>query len=188
MVVLRRGYDWFSGLNLIQKVLAVLFAALFLFSLSYIVSTAVLYLGGAGDRADSPVEENAVPNTAPPGGSASASAAAQVPDNKLNISRASWEREKAVVGGTWKGEISSVHCDLLEGGTSGKSTRWWDRSVGTQMDWSDRTFAQEFVPVEGGGVEESLDPQADYGVVCSGQFSGGWSVTDSAPVEGVPSG
>ena len=182
--------DWFSGLNLIQKVLAVLFVALFLFSLSYLLTTVVLYLGAAGDRADSPVKEGAAPNTASPGSSASASASAEatVPDNKLSISGARWEGEKAVVEGTWKGEASSVHCDLLEGGTSGKPTRWWDRSVGTQMNWSERTFTQEFVAAKGNGGGEPLDRVARYGVLCSGQFSGGWSMIDGAPVEGTPPG
>ena len=187
---MQRAYEWFLGLNLTQKVLAVLFAALFLFSLSYLLTTVVLYLGGAGDRVDSPVEEGAAPNTASPGSSASASASAEatVPNNELSISRARWEGEKAVVEGTWKGEASSVHCDLLEGGASGTPTRWWDRSVGTQMNWEAQTFTQEFVAAEGGEGEESLDRVASYGVVCSGQFSDGWSVNDAAPVEGMPPG
>ena len=179
-VVLRRAYDWFSGLNLAQKALALLFAGLFLFSLSFLLSTTVLSLA-AGDRADSPVEEGAAPNTG-----TSASAGTTVPDNRLSLAGARWEGEKAVVKGTWKGDVSSVHCDLLEGGASGRPTRWWDRSVGTRMDWSDRTFTQEFVAAERGGG--ALEPEASYGVVCSAQFSGGWSVSDSTPVECTPPG
>lgn len=179
-VVLRRAYDWFSGLNLAQKALALLFAGLFLFSLSFLLSTTVLSLA-AGDRADSPVEEGAAPNTG-----TSASAGTTVPDNRLSLAGARWEGQKAVVKGTWKGDVSSVHCDLLEGGASGRPTRWWDRSVGTRMDWSDRTFTQEFVAAERGGG--ALEPEASYGVVCSAQFSGGWSVSDSTPVEGTPPG
>jgi len=182
----QRAFEWFSGLNLIQKVLAVLFAALFLFSLSYLVSTVVLSLG-SGDRADSPLEEGTAPITASPASSASASAETTVPDNKLSITGARWEGEKAVVEGTWKGELSSVHCDLLEGDASGKPTRWWDRSVGTRMDWSGRSFTQEFVE-NGGEGEESLDPGASYGVTCSAQFSDGWQVNDGASVEGTPPG
>jgi hypothetical protein len=180
-------FDWFSRLNLLQKVLALLFVALFLFSLSYLIASTVLYLS-YGDKANSPIEKGAAPNTASPGSSASASASAEatVPDNRLSLAGARWEDEKAVVKGTWKGDVSSVHCDLLEGGASGRSTRWWDRSVGTQMDWSDRTFTQEFVAAEGDGG--SLEPEASYGVVCSAQFSGGWSVSDSTPVEGKPPG
>jgi hypothetical protein len=181
---MRRVLDWFSGLNLAQKVLAVLFAALFVFSLSYLLTTVVFYLGGIGDRADSPIEEGAAPETASPGGSASAGTT--VPNNELSISSARWEGEKAVVEGTWKGDMSSVHCDLLEGGASGKPTRWWDRSVGTKMNWSGQTFTQEFVAVKRGEGEESLDPQARHAVACSAQFSDGWQVSDSAAVEGTP--
>ena len=90
--------------------------------------------------------------------------------------------------GTWKGEVSSVHCDLLEGGESGKPLRWWDRSVGTQMGWSERIFAQEFVAAEGSEGGEPLDRRASYAVRCSARFSGGWQVSDSARVEGTPPG
>ena len=178
-------YDWFSGLTLAQKVLTGLVAALFLFSLSYLLSTAFLYLVGAGERTESPTDEGAVPNTVRAHSSASASAETTTPDTKLSITGARWEGEKVVVEGTWKGELSSVHCDLLQGGTSGKSTRWWDRSVAAKMDWSRRTFTQEFAPASGG---ESPDPRARYGVLCSGQFSGGWQMADTAFVEGRPPG
>jgi len=180
----RSAVDWFSRLNLAQKGLAVLFAALFLFSLAYLLTTAVLHLS-YGDKSNSPIEEGAAPNTASPG-SSSASATAPVPDMKVNISGARWEGEKAVVEGTWKGDISSVHCDLIEGGASGKPTRWWDRSVGPQMDWSRRTFTQEFVAAEESG--EPLDPEASYSVSCVGSFSSGWSTGDQAGVEGKPPG
>ena len=46
--VLRRAYDWFSGLHLAQKALALLFAGLFLFSLSYLLTTTVLSLLATG--------------------------------------------------------------------------------------------------------------------------------------------
>jgi hypothetical protein len=183
----RGSFEWFLRLNLVQKALAMLLAALFLFSLSYLLSTVVLYLG-AGDRANSPVEEGAALNTASPAPSLSASAEATVPNNGLSITGARWEGEMAVVEGTWKGDVSSVHCDLLEGGTSGEPTRWWDRSVGTRMDWSERTFTQEFVAAGEGGSAGPLDPVAGYGVICSGQFSGGWSMNDGAPVEGTAPG
>jgi len=181
--VLQRAFDRFSGLNVAQKVLTALLAALLLFSLSYLISTAVLYLLGAGERAGSPNEERAAPHTASPGGSASAEAA--VPNFKLTITDARWEGEKAVVEGTWKEEVSSVHCDLLEGSATGKATRWWDRSVGTQMDWSGRIFTQEFVAAEGGEGGEPLDPGVGYAVTCSAQFSDGWQVSADARVEGT---
>jgi hypothetical protein len=194
---MRGTLGWFSGLNLVQKVLAVLFAALFLFSLSYLVTTTVLWLAGAGDRADSAVEEGAVPEGASAGSTATASAspgsstpASTVPDFAVEIASARWEGGKAVVEGTWSGDlaISSVHCDLLEGGESGRSTDWWDRSVGTDMSFSERTFSQEFVQAEGRKIEDPIDPESSYRVLCSGQFSGGWSTTDSAPVKGTPPG
>ena len=192
LYAMRGTIDWFSGLNLVQKVLAVLFAALLLFSASYLVSSAVLWLVGGDDRTDSPVEEGAVPEGASPGsaGTASASPESTVPDFAVEIASARWEGEKAVVEGTWRGDldISSVHCDLLEGGESGHPTDWWDRSVGTDMSFSDRTFSQEFVEAEGRKIEDPIDPANSYWVLCSGQFSGSWSMTDSAPVRGTPPG
>jgi hypothetical protein len=185
--VLQRAFDWFSGLNLAQKVLALLFAALFLFSLSYLIASTVLYLGGAGSRAQSPTEQGAAANTASSGGSASASASS-VPNNKLSISSARWEDNKAVVEGSWKGDASSVHCDLLEGSSSGKTVRWWDRSMGTEMNWSKQSFTQEFVAAGESEGGEPLDPKASYSVACSGQFSGGWQTSDGAHVEGTPPG
>lgn len=181
--------DWFAGLNLVQKVLAVLFAALLLFSTSYLVTSAVLWLGGAGDRADSPGEEGAVPRGASPGtGSPSPESTVTMPDFELSISGARWEGGKAVVEGTWKGNMSSAHCDLLEGGESGRPTDWWDRSVGTDMSFAQQTFSQEFVEDAGREAEEPIDPANSYWVLCSGQFSGGWSMSDTAPVKGVPPG
>src|SRR5829696_3440496 len=50
LCAMRGTIDWFSGLNLVQKVLAVLFAALLLFSASYLVSSAVLWLVGREPR------------------------------------------------------------------------------------------------------------------------------------------
>ena len=192
LCAMRGTLDWFSGLNLVQKALAVLFAALLLFSASYLVTNAVLWLAGAGDRAASPVEEGAVPESASPRSSASASASAgsTVPDFSVEIAGARWEGGKAVVEGTWSGDldISSVHCDLLEGGESGRSTDWWDRSVGTDMSFSERTFSQAFVEAKGREIEEPIDPESSYWALCSGQFSGGWSMTDTAPVKGTPPG
>jgi hypothetical protein len=192
LLVMRGTLDWFSGLNLVQKVLAVLFAALLLFSASYLVTNAVLWLVGAGDRTASPIEEGAVPESARPGsaGTASASPQSTAPDFAVEIAGARWEGEKAVVEGTWRGDldISSVHCDLLEGSESGHPTDWWDRSVGTDMSFSERSFSQEFVEAEGKKIEEPIDPESSYWVLCSGQFSDGWSTTDSAPVRGTPPG
>ena len=181
---------------MIQKVLAVLFAALLIFSASYLVTNGFLWLAGAG-RTDSPVEEGAVPEGASAGSTGTASASpgsstpgSTVPDFAVEIASARWEGGKAMVKGTWSGALalSSVHCDLLEGGESGRSTDWWDRSVGTDMSFSKRTFSQEFVQAEGRKIEDPIDPESSYWVLCSGQFSGGWSMTDTAPVKGTPPG
>ena len=56
------------------------------------------------------------------------------------------------------------------------------------MDWSERTFAQEFVAAGEGGGGEPLDPAEAYGVFCSAQFFVGWFVNDAAPAEGTAPG
>jgi len=52
------------------------------------------------------------------------------------------------------------------------------------MDWSGRTFSQEFVVAEVGEGGEPLVSGANYAVLCSAQFSGGWSSRANAHVEG----
>jgi len=173
------AFDWFSRVSLIQKVLVVLFALLLLFSASYLVSTTVFRaMGGGSERANTPSEESSSPRPKK-----------RQPPVSLKISSARWEGQKAVVKGSWKGgvEISSVYCNLLEGGLSGKPTRWWDRSIGTQMDWLDQTFTQEFVAGRETEGWEPLDPEASYSVLCSGSFSGGL-VNETAKVQGTASG
>jgi len=177
-----RIVDWYLGLGLGQKIVVGLAAAVVLFLASFWGALWVFSLFAAGDEEGAPAQATAPGITYPE--ASSLATPSPEPDLGLKISGARWEGEKAVVEGTWRGNVSSVHCDLLEGGTSGKPTHWWDRSVGTQMDWSGRTFAQEFVAAEKGEGGEPLDPVASYGVVCSAQFSGGWSVNDVAPVEG----
>jgi len=110
------------------------------------------------------------------------------PNNTLSVTGARWEGDKAVVEGTWKGDISSVHCDLLEGGESGSATDWWDRRAATEMNWSGRTFSQEFVRAMGREIDDPIDPEASNYVSCWAQFSGGWSTDDEARVEGTPLG
>jgi hypothetical protein len=77
-----------------------------------------------------------------------------------------------------------VHCDLLEGGTA--PTRWWDRSVGTQMDWLGQTFTQEFVAARESDNWEPLDPLASYDVMCRGLFAGDWATSTVTRVQGKP--
>jgi hypothetical protein len=174
--------DRFWGLNVAQKVLLVLFAVLLLFLASFLISTAVFRsMGGASEQANSPSKQSAAGESNDTG---SANSEKTPPDVSLKISSARWEGQKAVVEGAWKGgEVSSVHCDLFEGGAP---TRWWDRSVGTQMDWSGQTFTQEFVSARGSEGWEPLDPLASYNVMCSAWFAGGVGTNASAQVEGKP--
>ena len=113
--VLRRAYDWFSGLHLAQKALALLFAGLFLFSLSYLLTTTVLSLA-AGDRADSPVEEGAAPNTGP---RQLRKRRDDGPRQQVEPRRRALGRPEGRAEGDVEGDVSSVHCDLLEGAPLG---------------------------------------------------------------------
>ena len=181
---MRSALDWFLGLNVAQKVLAVLFGGLLLFSVTYLVTSGVLWLvfanpeEPASDSEGSGSEEASVPDerfATPPG-------------MDLQITRAAWVGDTVEVEGRWGGEISSVHCDLFEG--SGEEQRvidWWDRSVTPTMSWSERSFTQVFVEAEG-KAEEPVDPSAGYSVICLGAFGDGWSTNDSVPVAGEPSG
>ena len=136
-------------------------------------------------RADTPPQGQ---TQAPASPSASSSASASsAPVATLPIERARWEGDKAVVEGRWRGDLSSVHCDLLEGGKNGRAIDWWDRSVAAKESFPDRTFSQEFVRAEG-KVKDRIDPKGDYWVVCWAWFSEGWSTGDEAPMEGRPPG
>jgi hypothetical protein len=180
---MRSAVDWFLGLNVAQQVLAVLFGGLLLFSVAYLLTSGVLWLlfanpqesasGGEG----SPSEETSVLDEefAPP------------PGMDLQITRAEWVGNTVEVEGRWGGEISSVHCDLFEGGEKQRVTDWWDRSVPPTVSWSERTFMQVFVEAEG-KAEEPIDPATRYSVICLGAFADGWSTNDSVLVGGEPSG
>jgi hypothetical protein len=181
--------DWYLGLGLGQKiVVGVAVAALVLVS-SYLAS--LLILSVTVMRADSPPQgQTPAPASPRPGSSASASASASAssaPTITLKIERARWVGDKAVVEGTWQGELSSVHCDLLEGGKAERVVDWWDRSVAAEQSFSDRTFSQEFVRAKG-RVKDRIDPESAYKAVCSAQFSGGWSTAYDAPIAGRPPG
>lgn len=180
---MRSVLDWFSGLNIFQKVLAVLFGGLLLFSVAYLITSGVLWLLFANQEESSSVdaggsrEEASVPDEdlgAPPG-------------MDLQITRAQWSGNAVEVEGRWGGEISSVHCDLFEGGDQ-RVTDWWDRAASPSMAWSERTFRRVFVEAQGREVEDPVDPSSRYSVRCMGNFSGGWSTSDNALVEGKPSG
>ena len=184
-----RLVDWYLGLGLGQKiVVGVAVAALVLVG-SYLAS--LLILSVTVMRADTPPQgQTPAPASPKPGSSASASASASAssaPTIALKIERARWVGDKAVVEGTWQGELSSVHCDLLEGGKAERAIDWWDRSVAAEQSFSDKTFSQEFVRAKD-RAKDRIDPESDYKAVCSAQFSEGWSTVDDAPIAGRPSG
>jgi hypothetical protein len=169
--VVQRVLDRFWSLPLAQKVLVALLAVILLFLATFLISTALFRSMGSGsERGSTLSEQSAAPKGEPD------------VDVAVTISSARWEGQKAVVEGTWKGEVSSVRCDLLEAGAA--PTRWWDRSVGTQIDWSGRTFTQEFVAARGSEDWEPLDPLASYDVECWGLFAGEVMTSASAHVEG----
>jgi hypothetical protein len=173
--VLQRTYDWFSGLSLAQKALVVGFALLLWFLAIFLISTAIFQMMPSGsERANAPSEESSTPrpNT-------------RVPE--VTTSSARWEGQKAVVKGSWKGEISAVYCKILEGGSSGESARGLRHEV--QMDPSEHTFTQESVAARESEGGESLDPEASYSAVCYGLY-GDDLRTDgaTAEVEGTPPG
>jgi hypothetical protein len=180
---MRTAVDWFLGLNVAQKVLAVLFGGLLLFSVTYLITSGVLWLMFANPKGSASVDE------------VSRLEEASVPDEEfatppgmdLQITRAEWVGNTVEVEGRWGGEISSVHCDVFEGGEEQRVTDWWDRSVPPTMSWSERSFKQIFVEAEG-EAEEPIDPSAGYAVICLGAFADGWSTNDSVLVEGEPSG
>jgi len=181
---MRSAFDWFLGLNVAQKVLAVVFGGLLLFSVSYLITSGVLWLVFANPEESASVDEGSRPEEA----AVPDEELATPPSMDLQVTSAEWVGNTVEVEGRWGGEISSVHCDLFEGGPEEQRiTYWWDRSVPPTMSWSKRTFRQVFVQAEG-EVEEPIDPSARYSVTCSGAFSESWSTSDSAPVGGEPPG
>jgi hypothetical protein len=184
LIDMRSAVEWFLGLNVAQKVLAVLFGGLLLFSVAYLITTGVLWLIFADREGSASVDEGSRPEEA----SVPDEQFATPPGMDLRITRAEWVDNTVEVEGKWGGEISSVHCDLFEGGgEEQRVTDWWDRSVPPTMSWSERSFTQVFVEAEG-EAEEPVDPSAGYSVTCLGAFSGGWSTNDSVLVGGEPSG
>jgi len=181
---MRSALDWFLGLNVAQKVLAVLFGGLVLFSVAYLITSGFLWLLFANPEESSSDSEDGRPEEA----SVPDEQFATPPGMNLQITRAEWAGNTVEVEGRWGGEISSVHCDLFEGaGEEQRVIDWWDRSVPAAMSWPERSFTQVFVEVEG-RAEEQIDPSARYSVICLGAFADGWSTNDSALVGGRPPG
>jgi hypothetical protein len=179
-----RLVDWYLGLNLGQKIVVGVAVPVLVFVLAYLASIVILLAAGVGPEDYPSRQEGGTPAPASlqPGASASASSK---PDYALRRERVRWEGERAVVEGTWQGNLSSVHCDLLEGGRAGRAIDWWDRSVATKMSFPDGTFSQEFVRASG-ELEDRIDPKGEYWVTCWAQFSEGSAAADDAPVEGTP--
>jgi hypothetical protein len=181
-----RLVDWFLGLRLGQKIVVggALAIVLFLATLAtYLASLLILSSAGVGPEAPPPQQSGTpAPASLRPGASASASSK---PDYDLKIERARWEGERAVVEGTWRGDLSSVHCDLFEGGYSGHTIAWWDRSVTAKMSFSDRTFSQDFVRARG-DLKDRIDPKGEHWVKCWAFFSEGSAAGDDTRVEGTP--
>jgi hypothetical protein len=184
-----RLVDWYLALGLGQKIVVGLAVAVVLFLASYFATLALLSSSMPEDDR-SPQAGTTGPAAAPGVTFPEASSATPrpFPDVGVQISSARWQGEKAVVKGTWKGDISSMHCDLLEGGSEGSATDWWDRGVSAKMSWGARTFSQNFVEAEGRKIEDPIDAASSYSVLCSAHFSGGWSTGDEAPIEGAPPG
>jgi hypothetical protein len=179
-----RLVDWYLGLNLGQKIVVGIAVPALVVVLAYLASLIILLAAGVRSE-DYPPQQGGTPAPASlrPGGSASAFSSK--PDYALKIERARWEGEKAVVEGMWQGDLSSVHCDLLEGGRAGRAIDWWDRSVAAKMSFPDRTFSQEYVRAKG-DVEDRIDPKGEYWVTCWATFSEGSAAGEEAPVEGTP--
>jgi hypothetical protein len=182
--------DWYLGLSFGQKIVAGVAVAALVFVGVYLASL-LIFSVAAVMRADYPPQGGTTAPASPrPGASASTSASASAssaPATALKIERARWEGDKAVVEGTWRGDLSSVHCDLMEGDKAERAIDWWDRSVAAEQSFSDRTFSQEFVRAKG-RVKDRIDPESAYKAVCWAQFSGGAATGNEAPVEGVPPG
>jgi hypothetical protein len=176
-----RLVDWYLSLNLGQKIVVGLAVLAFLFVFTYLASLLILSASGVGQENYPPQEGGApAPASLRPGASASSPPAAA-----LSIQKARWEGGAAVIEGTWHGDFSSVHCDLLEGGKAGRAIDWLDRSVAAKQSFSDRTFSQEFVRAKV-RVKDRIDPDGDYWATCWAQFSGGSATGDEAPVAGRP--
>ena len=171
------------SLNLGQKIVVGIAVPALLFVFAYLASLLILSAAGAG-REDYPAQGGGTPAPASLRPDASASAFS-APNFSLKIKSARWEGDRAVVEGTWQGDLSSVHCDLLEGGRAGSAIDWWDRSLAAKTSFARRAFSQEFVRA-GGDVEDRTDPKGDYWATCWAQFSEGTATGDDAPVKGKP--
>ena len=168
------------GLGLGQKIVVGVAVAALVFVGSYLASPLIFSVTGM--LANSPPQDQ-TPAPASPRPGASSASASSAPTIALKIERARWEGDKAVVEGRWRGDLSSVDCDLMEGSKAERAIDWWDRSVAAEQSFSDKTFSQEFVRSKG-KVKDRIDPEGEYKAVCWAQFSEGSATGDYTLMEG----
>jgi len=183
-----RVVDWYLDLRVGQKIVVGVAVVVGIFLVDYFASLLILSSLGVGEGAPPEQAGTPAPSSLRLGSTSASSSASPASEGAVEIQRARWKDDKVVVEGKWRGDLSSVHCDLLEGGETGRAIDWWDRSVAARMSFSGRTFSQEFVRAEGRKVKDRIDPEGDYWVACSAQFSDGLATGDEAPVEGTPGG
>ena len=182
--------DWYLGLSFGQKIVVGVAGCALVLVGSYLASLLIFSVAGVWRAHSPPQGGSPAPASPRPGASASVSTSASAiagAEGALEIERARWEGNKAVVEGKWQGELSSVHCDLLEVDKAERAIDWWDRSVAAEQLFSDKTFSQEFVRTKG-RVKDRIEPEGEYKAVCSAQFSEGWSTGDDALIAGRPPG
>jgi len=171
---MQKALDRYRGLSSGGKILVGGVAGvLVVFALSFLFSVGAFWLLSAGND-EEPSQQQPPEQPADPD---------ETPDVDLEITRAEWNEDRVEVEGQWAGDLSSVQCDLFEG-EDFAVVEWWDRAVSPTYDMPGRTFVQAFVAA--GGVEDSIDPAAEYSVACQGVFSEEFVTGDEAPVEGTP--
>lgn len=174
---MQRVFDWYRGLSSGAKILVGgLAGVLVVFVLSFIFSIGALWLLSGGDDEGSSEQQPPEPSGVQD----------EIPDVGVEILRAEWNEDRVEVEGQWTGDLSSVRCDLFEG-EDFAVVQWWDRAVSPTYDMSGKTFTQTFAAAAGQGeAEASIDPTAEYHVICQGAFPEKITTGDEAQVEGTP--
>ena len=175
---MQRAFDWYRGLSSGDKLLVGgLVGVLVVFVLSFLFSLGVLWLLSGGDDERSSEQQPPEPSVVQD----------EIPDVGVEILRAEWNEDRVEVEGQWTGDLSSVRCDLFEG-EDFAVVRWWDRAISPTYDMSAQTFTQAFAAAGQGEAEGSIDPAAEYHVICQGTFPEEITTSDEAQVEGTPPG
>jgi hypothetical protein len=175
---MQRALDWYRGLSGGGKLLVGgLAGVLVVFVLSFLFSIGTfLLLSGEGD--EGPSEQQPPEPT---------SVQTEVPDVGVEILRAEWNEDRVEVEGEWTGDISSVQCDLFEG-ENFAVVRWWDRAVSPTYDMPAQTFTRVFAAPDQRETGGSINPTAEYYVICQGAFPEEITSGDEARVQGTPPG